>query len=347
MRRGLVAIAILSLLLVAVARRPAAACSPGPQIQVYPASGRVVPANAVPRALVAFGGVEPDGIELARDGVPVTTAVEVDDVALGWLRAYVITPADLLSPGQYRLSAGELEPTEFAVVEGEDVSEPPAATDIAVHATWVEGDECVDGSPRVSLTLTQADDDWTPAESLAYHVYVATTPDQLAFDDVPSLPALSRTRGDRGSELLIEAPLGPEPRQPLTPGTWYVAIRAIDEAGNLGPASAPVAFAVPDGGGCAAAGGGRGALGALAVVIALLVGRKAGPVPGRLRLHVPVPRLGRGRNRLRPRGAGERGQVHRLDQVGVELDAARRRMPVPGHRDEARAGARPAARACW
>lgn len=275
MRRGLVAIAILSLMLVAVARRPAAACSPGPQIQVYPAGGRVVPANAVPRALVAFGFVEPDAIELARDGVPVTAAVEVDDVGRGWLQAYVITPANLLAPGQYRLSGGDLEPTEFTVVDGEDVTAPPAATDVAVDATWVEGDECVAGSPRVSLTLTQTDDDWTPAGSLAYHVYVATTSEGLALDDVPSLPALSQTPGERGSELVIEAPLGPEPRQPLTPGTWYVAVRAIDEAGNLGPASAPVGFTVPDGSGCAAAGGGGGAPGGLAVVIALLLGRQA------------------------------------------------------------------------
>ena len=274
MRRGLAAIAILSLMLVAVARRPAAACSPGAQIQVYPAGGRVVPENAVPRALIAFGGEEADPIELARDGVPVTTAIEVDEVGRGWLQAYVITPASLLAPGPYRLSAGELEPIDFTVVEGEDVTVPPAATDVAVHATWVEGDDCFAGSPRISLTLTQADDDWTPAESLAYHIDVATRPDRLALDDVPSLPALSRTSGDRGSELVIEAPGGPEPRQPLTPGTWYVAVRAIDEAGNLGPASAPVEFTVPDGSGCAAAGGGGGAPGALAVVIALLLGRQ-------------------------------------------------------------------------
>ena len=131
-------------------------------------------------------------------------------------------------------------------------------------------------APQIRVhPATQADDDWTPAESLAYHVYVATSPDRLALDDVPSLPAVSRTSADRGSELVIEAPGGPEPRQPLTLGTWYVAVRAIDEAGNLGPASAPVAFDVPDGSGCAAAGGGGGAPAGLAVVMALLVGGQA------------------------------------------------------------------------
>ncbi len=275
MRCVLTAVVMLSLAPVALDRRPAAACSLAPRTQAYPSAGRVVAENAIARVLLLHAEVEPGAVVLKRDGVEVPATVEVDRLMLAAMHELVITPADELAPGLYQLSGNGLETVEFTVIEGVDVTAPGAPTDVAAHATYIEGDgHCLAGAPKVSLTLTPAEDDWTPADALAYQVYLAPAPDELALDDAPSIPALVPTRREHGRELTISNPGGTQPRASLSPGTWYVALRAIDEAGNLGPPSEPVAFTVPASAGCAAAGGASGAPAGLVVAVALLSRRR-------------------------------------------------------------------------
>jgi MYXO-CTERM domain-containing protein len=211
-----------------------------------PAPGRdTVAQNVVPRSIfVGKLPASPNDIKLLReDGTQVDSEVTLDPLGEKVMHCEMKPRSLILPPGKYKVvTASRPEgATAFTVTAGSD-SAPPAG----ITKATATGDYR-DGAFQVKATFQPPADDRTPTDGLAYNVYLARDP---ALPDTSGAPSLVATRADkqpdgRVSVVVASGDVNLSPRTKLDGSKWRMQIRAVDEAGNLGPPSDVITISLP------------------------------------------------------------------------------------------------------
>ncbi|MFP2913149.1 MYXO-CTERM sorting domain-containing protein [Pyxidicoccus sp. 3LFB2] len=224
------------------------ATSPPPSIIFHPAEGgqRLLPSNASFIASSTARRLPAAAVSLFDAmGAPLPVTVETGIDAIGAVRA---KPQAQLPPGRYRLEV-DGESLSFDLGEEADTEAPSAITGVRVGEAQ-------------RLEFSHPTDNVTAAPWLGYAVYTAPAPALPDTEGAPAIAAYWRPDGGplvgllRGDNCYAVFAKG-------ATGRYNVSLRARDEAGNLGPPSAPVELDVArlpecaaedtDEGGCSAA----------------------------------------------------------------------------------------------
>lgn len=212
-----------------------------------PASGRDnVAQNVIPRSIyIGKVPAAPGDIKLVReDGAVVPSEVTLDALGEKVMHCAMKPMSLVLPPGKYKVvTAAKPEgATTFTVTLGSDSSPPAGITKADVTKSDFTG-----GAFQISATFQPPADDRTPTDALAYNVYLARDP---TLPDSTGAPSFVATRVDklpdgRVSLVVADGDIVLGQKTQLGGGKWRMQIRAVDEAGNLGPPSDSLLLTLP------------------------------------------------------------------------------------------------------